>query len=428
MTEQVIREFWDSELPVVVDRDIDLDEESELINDIVGVRRSGKTFLMFNKIRELQKKAGKEATIYINFENRKLSPPKTDCFNDIIDFVYKEKLLQDHDKIYLFLDEVQRVKGWEKYIRSIYDEFKGRIKIFVSGSSANLLTRDYGKLLTGRHITRKVFPLSFKEFLRFKNFGFKQTEKKISETKKFLEEYLRYGGFPEVVLSNKKEELLNQLFTDLLARDVLGRAEVRKEQILEEFTYYLASNISNLLSFNKMSNYFKSRGMTASVPTLQNYFNLLKNAFVFFDNTIFSYKVKDQLQYPRKIYCIDNGLPSLVGFKFSEDIGKLYENCVAVELLRSREYSVENFYWQNHRNREVDFVVKKGTEIAQLIQVCCDLEDEETKYRETESLLRASEDLDCKNLLVITSDYKNKERLDKRTINYIPLWEWLLSK
>ncbi|MBI2449269.1 ATP-binding protein [Candidatus Pacearchaeota archaeon] len=404
MIKEIIREYWRTEPLRVIVRDILLDTQTDLVNDVVGVRRSGKTSLMFVTINKLISKFGKEATIYINFENRKLLPLKQE---------------------YLFLDEVQRVNEWEKYIRSIYDEYKGKIKIFVSGSSANLLSKDYGKLLTGRHLTSKVYPLSFREFFKFKKISSGINKFKV---KALLNEYLRYGGFPEVVLSNEKEAILGQLFNDILSRDVLGRAEIRKEQIVEEFAYYLSSNISNTLSFNKMSKYFGSRGIKVSVQTLENYFYFMKDSFFFFDNLIFSYKVKDQLQYSRKIYCIDTGIANLIGFKFSEDKSKFYENAVAIELLRRSSIQTKVFYWHDQQQREVDFVVKEGLKVKQLIQVCYDIDNYDTKKREIRALTKASKELRCSNLLVITEDKEGEEKIDRVKIKFIPLWRWLLEK
>jgi len=429
----IIYDYWDSKLPETKKREVKIDAKSDLVSDIVGIRRAGKTYLMFETIKRLLAKTSKRATIYINFENRKLLPLSPDYFNQTISFIHQENLLEKYKKVYLFFDEVQRIEGWEKFIRSIYDEFKGRIKIFVSGSSANLLSREYGKLLSGRHLTAGVFPLSFKEFLEFKNFKLGiLSERKIERIKKLLEEYLKFGGFPEIVLQDKqkeKENLLNQLFSDILFRDVLGRTETRKQQVIEEFAYFLSSNIANLLSFNKMANYFKSRGIKVSVPTLENYFYLTKNAFLFFDSQIFSFKVKDQLQYPRKIYCLDNGIVNLVGFRFSENIGRLYENTVAVELLRRffQKPAVKIFYWKNKKGQEVDFVIKKGLSVKQLIQACFKMEDEETKSREIKALLAAGEELKCKNSLVITADYESEEKIEGRKIKFIPLWKWLLE-
>ncbi len=428
MIKEIVYEYWEKEIPEVIPRDSKIDS-SDLINDIVGIRRCGKTFLMYSKINELLKKIDKKSTIYINFENRKLFPLKQEYFNELIEFIHSEKLLE-RGKIYIFLDEVQKVSGWEKFVRSIYDEFKGKIKIFVTGSNANLLSKDYGALLTGRHLSKTLMPLSFKEFLRFKKHEFNKgvTEKERANIKKFFEEYLNFGGFPEVALSDNKEQILGQLFNDILSRDILSR-NIRKENTIEEFSYYLAGNVANLLSFNKMANYFKSRGIKISVSTIENYFNLIKDSFLFFDNLIFSYKIKDQFQNPRKVYCIDSGLLNLIGMKFSKDYGKMYENIVFLELKRKAfdNRLMHIFYWKNILHEEVDFVIKEGLKIKQLIQVCHNMDNLETKKREIKSLVKGSEELKCNNLLVITDNYEGKEKIENKKITFIPLWKWLLE-
>jgi uncharacterized protein len=424
---RVIQEYWSKELPKTNNRDIEISLEKNFINDIVGPRRSGKTYLMYLTIKKILKKTDKKATIYINFENRKLLPIRETYFNDIIEFIYAENLIDKYKTVYLFLDEVQRIDKWEQYVRSIYDEFKDKIKIFVSGSSANLLSKEYSKLLTGRHLTTHVTPLSFKEFLDFNNIKIPTnniTEKEESIIKKQLKNYIKNGGFPDVVLGNEKDEIISQLFTDIVTRDVLSRIDVRKEDIVEEFSYYLASNVSNLLSFNKMKNYFTSRGMKISVPTLTNYFWHLKNAFLFNDSLIYSYTIKDQMQYPRKIYCIDNGIVNVVGFKLSENIGNLYENTVANELIRQGK---KIYYWKNRQQEEVDFVVVHTAQVEQLIQVCYNIENIDTKNREIKSLIKAMRSFKLKEGLIITDDYDSVEIIDNEKIIFKPLWKWLIQ-
>lgn len=425
---QIIREYWARDLPETEDRDIDISLEKNFITDIVGPRRAGKTFLMFLTIKKIIEKTSKESTIYINFENRKLLPLRETYFNDIIEFIYAENLIEKYKTIYLFLDEVQRIEKWEQYVRSLYDEFKGKIKIFVSGSSANLLSKEYSKLLTGRHLTTQVTPLSFKEFLNFKKIKISPknfTEQEESVIKKKLIEYLKIGGFPDVVLGKEKEEIISQLFADIVTRDVISRTDIRKEDVIEEFSYYLASNISNLLSFNKMKNYFTSRGIKISVPTLMNYFWHLKNAFLFFDSLIFSYTIKDQMQYPRKIYCIDNGIGNVIGFKSSENIGNIYENTVANELFR-RGFKI--YYWKNRQQEEVDFVITQGPNVKKLIQVCYTLDNADTKNREVKSLIKAINSFRLNEGSIITADFNTVEAIgNNKKIIYKPLWRWLLE-
>jgi uncharacterized protein len=424
---KIIQEYWAKELPETKNRDIDISLEKNFINDIVGPRRSGKTYLMYLTIKKILKKTDKKATIYINFENRKLLPLREAYFNDIIEFIYAENLIDKYKTVYLFLDEVQRLDKWEQYVRSIYDEFKDKIKIFASGSSANLLSKEYSKLLTGRHLTTHVTPLSFKEFLDFNNIKIPLkniTEQEESIIKKKLTEYIKTGGFPDVVLGKEKDEIISQLFTDIVTRDVLSRVDIRKEDIVEEFSYYLASNVSNLLSFNKMKNYFTSRGMKISVPTLTNYFWHLKNAFLFNDSLIYSYTIKDQMQYPRKIYCVDNGIVNVVGFKLSENIGNIYENTVANELIR-RDKKI--YYWKNRQQEEVDFVIVHGTQVKQLIQVCYNIENIDTKNREIKSLSKAMDSFKLNEGLIITEDYDSTEVIENKKIIFKSLWKWLIE-
>ena len=428
MIKEIIYEYWASTLPSLKKRDFNFNLiELDLVNDIVGIRRAGKTYLMFYIVNHLLKtrRLDKKATIYINFENRRLYPLKKEYFNQIIEFVYAERLLDKFKKIYLFLDEIQNIEGWQHWIRSIYDDFKGRIKIFISGSNEKLLEKEYSMLLTGRHLTVNTFPLSFKEFLGFNDLSLNKEkvllEKEKSIAKKELGNFIKFGGFPEVVLNPQKEEILQQYFSDIVARDVVFKERVRKDlSLIEELGVYLINNISNLTSFRRLSNFFNSKGTKISLPTLQHYYQLFENAFLFFSVRMFSYKIKDQLQHPLKIYCIDTGLINALSFKISHNLGKLYENVVAVELKRRKKVL---YYWKDYRQREVDFVVKKGLKVLQLIQASYGSEDIETEKREVEALFRASKELKCKNLLVITQDLEKEEE----GIKFIPLWKWLLK-
>ncbi len=409
------------------DRETKLKSETDLINDAIGCRRAGKTSLMKLEMKKLINKIGKKSVIYINFENRKLYPLTHEYFNDLIQIIYEDGILKQ-SKVYLFLDEIQRVKDWEKYIRSIYDEFKGKIKIFISGSSSKLTKTKMSYLLSGRHLTTVVFPLGLKEFLHFSNINSEKpiTEEKEVIIKKAVRRYLSRGGFPEIVLT-KNEELIETLFLDIINRDIAPK--VKNKEILEEIAYFLCGNSAKLISFSKLVKLLKSRGVKVSVPTLERYFNLMKEAFLFFDFTIFSYKVKDQLQYPRKIYCIDNGFVNYFGFHFSEDAGRIMENAVAIELYKfSQQHpKIKVFYFKTFQQEEVDFVIKEGIRVKQLIQVCYNIEDEKTKQKEIKALLKASKELKCKNLLLITEDNEGEERIENRKIKHIPLWKWLLE-
>ena len=422
---EVVEEFWRKKFPALTEREIKLKTETDLINDIVGIRRSGKTSLMLLTA----KKLGKDRCVYINFENRKLFPLTPEYFNAVIELVYARRLLKRYKKIYLFFDEVQRIEGWEKWVRSIYDEFKGRIKIFVSGSTSRLTRSRFSNLLSGRHLTTTVFPLSFLEFLSFK--GFRPKKPVIEEDRarifEYLKEYISYGGFPEIVLNENKEELIESLMLDILNRDVIPNV-VKRREVVEDLVYFLCSNSGNLLSFNRIAKMFKK----TSVVTVERIFALLRDVFLLFDIPIFSYSVKDQLQYPRKILCVDSGFINNFGFKFSEDRGRMMENLVGIEILRRYGIGGKNkiFYWREYgksEGREVDFLLKEGLKVKQLIQTTYASGRDEIERREIKSLLKASRELGCKNLLVITWDYEGEENLEGRRIRFLPLWKWLLK-
>ena len=422
----VIEEHWETPKPEVKERDVALKPEGEQINDVIGPRRAGKTYLMYSTINKLLSREDKEAVIYINFENRKLFPLSGEYFNALIEIIHEKGLLDRFERIYVFLDEVQKVKDWERYLRSIHDEFKGSVKVFVSGSTSKLTKSKLSHLLTGRHLTTLVLPLSFKEFLEFRGVEHQPiTEKRKAIIEKHLRDYLRLGGFPEAVLTGN-EEIIETLFLDVLNRDIIPKA--RHREIVEDTAYFLCSYAAKLTSFSRLSKIMKSRGISVSVPTLERYFWLMKDSFLFFDTQIFSYKVKDQLQYPRKIYCIDNGFINYFGFKFSEDRGRMMENCVAVHLFRkSFDERTRIFYWKSRNGEEVDFVLKKGLKIIQLMQSCWDPTDYDVKERETKALIKASKQLKCNKLSVITWDYEAEEKLKGKRISFIPLWKWLLD-
>lgn len=420
-----VQEWYEKRLPELRPRMIEIDRflKNDFIVDIIGVRRSGKTYLMFLFIDKL--KRGKNV-IYLNFENRKLWPIERDILDDLLNYIYENRLMEEYERVYLFLDEIQRVPEWERFARNIYDEFKEKIKIFVSGSSSSIGGKETATLLTGRHLSIKMFPLSFKEFLDFKNFAtgdIEYSQRKKAMLLRLLREYLEFGGFPEVVLSDQKGDILNQYYVDIISRDVIERNRLRETNTVENLGKYMITNAGSLFSFWKTAKLFSSSlKIKVSTASIQAYTKYLEEAFLIFLVPIFSYKIKDQMQYPRKIYCIDTGLGNAIAFKFSENTGKLMENAVFLELKRQGK---EVFYWKG--KGEVDFIIKEGLKVTQLIQVCHDIEDINTRKRETSALLEAIDEFKLKEGLIITWDYTGEEKLEGKKIIYTPLWKWLLK-
>ena len=278
-----------------------------------------------------------------------------------------------------------------------------------------------------------TFPLSFREFLRFKNIKadpdiLQYSEKERTKITTKLDEYLKFGGMPEVVLSteDKKLEILQQYYGTVVRRDVVERFNVKNEEGLRAMMRLLLN--STQYSISRVYDTLKSLNYEIGKTTLLNYLHYVESSYFIYSLPIFSYKIKDSLQYPRKIYFIDNGFITSISTRHSKDYGRLYENAVAIELLRRySQKDTELYYWNDRRGKEVDFVVKNGLKIKQLIQVCYDIKHYDTKKREIDALLKASNELNCKNLLIITGDVEGTEELKNKKINFVPLSKWLLE-
>ncbi len=381
------------------------------ITIITGVRRSGKSTLMYQMINNLlENGVDPKQILFVNLEDKKLIK---DSLEDIY-LSYKESMNLDK-KAYIFLDEIHRKEGWESWIRKKYD-LKSNDKFIISGSCSYLLKKEYSTLLTGRNLTFEVFPLTFEEFLLFKNIKINKDNIKkgiiLEKTKlsilKYLKEYLNIGGFPEILFKPKeyKIKILEQYFDDILYKDIIDRYNLNSQKT-KDLALYLISNFTGLISLRNLRN---SLGLSYS--TIKDYLSYYLEAFLFFTLDHFSYSLKEQKSLPSKIYCIDNGLRNAVSFKFSKDEGKLAENLVFIELKR-REKNV--YYWK--KVHEVDFVIKnKG-----LTAINVSYTDEIDK-REIKSLLECKKELNIKEMIILTKNLETK----KDKINYIPLWKWLL--
>jgi len=386
------------------------------IKDIIGVRRSGKTTTMYQIIKSfIAKKITPKDIAFLNFDDSEIN---TSSFDEILKSLSK---INPGIK-YLFIDEVQQKSGWERWIRTLYDTkmFK---QIFVSGSSASLLSQDIGRVLTGRHLTFSVFPFSFREYLKFigwENFDINFLEYNKNKLLYHQENYIKNGGFPETIGKTDSEIkiILTNIYNDILSRDISSRFGASYD-IIKKISYHLLTNVSRDFSYRSIAN---STGL--SVETVEKYLGFLNESFMVLTLDFFSYKTKIQFKQNKKAYCIDTGLRNAVSFKFSEDIGRLTENVVFIELKRRGK---DVYYWKDKSDREVDFLIKDGLKIKELIQVCWGIENTGTEKREIKSLLEAMEEFKLEHGLVITEDYEAEEMVGKKKIRFIPLWKWLLK-
>ena len=376
--------------------------KSPHIKDIIGVRRAGKTFLMYQIVSRLIKEGVKpEEILYLNFDDPEFKEIKK---------TISASLEIKPDIKYVFLDEVQNIPGWERDIRAYYDrkEFK---QIFVSGSSASLISRDVGKTLTGRHITILVTPFSFKEFISKHNINYKDPFQKEKVTH-YLEKFLQEGGFPETLTEEAvtNEPILVNTYNDIVVRDVVSRFGADSEAA-KNLAYYLMTNIGSQFSENSVA-----KSLNMHNETVKKYLAMLSEVFLFYYIKQFSWKVKEQIKKGMKCYSIDTGLRNAVSFKFSDDLGKLAENTALVELKRR---GCEAYFWKG--KREVDFIVRKGNKLTAINVAYTDTPHK----REKEGLMEFKEKYKDAKLVIIT---KELEQTSEDGIEHVPLWKWLLNE
>ena len=392
---------------------------SNFIEVITGVRRSGKSTIFRILIDKLikEKKIHNKEILFINFDHPIFIPfyKKVEKLDKIIE---EAEVLNKSKIKYLFLDEIQNIYLWEKWIKAKYDEkcFK---KIFITGSNSNLLSSQYTKRLSGRYFAHVNFPFSFPEYLTFlgkdfhldyaSNFSIK------NELAHHFKKYLKFGGFPEFVREDDLE-ILKSYYETIILKDCLDYNQIRDSLALKEVSYFLLNNVSSLYSYNKIGKYFNIHENTA-----KQYLENLKEAYLFLDLKKFDPSLKKQLINQKKIYCIDNGLVSSVGFGFFENHGPFLENFVAIELSRRNK---EYFYFKN--KKECDFLIKENQAITQAIQVCWEI-NEGNRARELSGLIEAMDTFNLKQGCIITFNHYETIEKDNRKINLIPGWLWALE-
>lgn len=377
---------------------------------VLGVRRCGKSIFsyMLTKGHDFG---------YINFDDERLIGISTGDLNGILEAFYE--LYGDVE--YIVLDEIQNVNGWELFANRL----RRTNKVVITGSNSKLLTGELATHLTGRYIDIQLFPFSFREFLSLKRFTLSKTytTKEKARMLGLLNEYLKLGGLPEVYKFGKK--ILPRIYNDIITKDIVLRYRIRKREELRKLARYLITNFAGEINYSKISRILDIK----HVSTVSNWISYLEQAFLIIKLERFDFKLKQQFIAPKKVYCIDSGIMNSIGFSSSKNTGRIMENIVAVELQRkcAVDRNLEIYYWKDHQQNEVDFILKKGPKVKQLIQVTYATGKEEVNERETRSLLKAAKELRCKNLLVITWDFSGKEKIGKNEVTFIPLWTWLLQ-
>ncbi|MBU1245844.1 MAG: ATP-binding protein [Nanoarchaeota archaeon] len=361
---------------------------------LAGIRRCGKSTLL----KQLMKKTNK--CYYFNFEDPRALKFEVNDFEKL-DEVFKE---ENKGCNHYFFDEIQNISNWEIFVRHMLDKKR---KFVITGSNASLLSRELGTKLTGRHLRYELFPFSYKEMLKL--------VKKEPGIKSF-ETYLNEGGFPEY-LRYKKIEILQELFNNIIERDIVVRYNLRDSKLVKEIAIFLLTNIGKEFSYNSLKKMF-DLGSTNSITSYVSYF---ENSYLLFTVPKFDYSLKKQLVNPKKVYSIDTGFSNANSASFSLDKGRVLENIVFLQLRRKNK---QIYYFREEK--ECDFVVKEREKIIEAVQVCYKL-DESNKERELAGLFEAMNKFHLKEGLILTYDQIDEFKIKGKKIIVMPTWKWLLE-
>jgi len=418
---QIIRDFHLSENFDIKPRDLRPPIDTKKIITLIGVRRCGKTSILYDMINQLSQKIDKTQILFINFEDERLDLKVQDL--DLILQSFRE-LYPTHNlsECYFFFDEIQNITGWEKFIRRVYDTVSKNI--FITGSNSKLLSTDIATSLRGRTLSYEVFPLSFKEYLIFKNIKIDlYSSKSLAFIKNAQEQFLKDGSFPETLFLEKRyiNQTLQEYFNVLLYKDLAERYNITNTIALKFFLKRVINSSTKQISINKIYNELKSSGIKIGKNTLYDFLDYVQNIYLALTLHRYDKSLVNKELGEKKIYSIDIGLNNATEFKFSNDIGKSLENAVFLEL--KRNYS-EIFYYRD-TNSECDFIIKESNHITKVIQVTYDMSNEDTKKRELKGLVKACKNFNLKNGIIVTFDSEDSFIQDGITIEVIPFYKWI---
>ncbi|HIJ88037.1 MAG TPA: ATP-binding protein [Desulfuromonadales bacterium] len=416
---QIITDSQERDYSRVVPRDIDVPLDSGKIISLIGVRRSGKTSILYSLIHQLHQTAPADALVYINLEDDRLFPLTPHDLAEFLDSYYELYPHNRDRRVYFFFDEIQNAPEWERFVRRLDDT--ENCSVFVTGSSAKLLSREIATSLRGRTIPFEVFPLSFSEYLRFRTIKTGHSSRSVSVIKNAFAEYCRTGGFPETagVDDLRAKQILHEYLQMIMYRDVADRHNVGNLFLLKSLIKQCFSNISNPLSLSKLYNDFRSQGVQLSRNTLFDYISYLEDAYALFLVPVNSSSQREVMRNPRKLYAIDHALKGVVDLATGADIGRIFENIVFLQLRRR----VQNICY-GRQKQEIDFVLPDG-ESPRLINVAYDITNVSTRNRELHGLVEGMQGLGVQEALLLTADVEETVTTEAGVISIMPLWKWL---
>ena len=384
--------------------DVDMLLNSSLIKLITGPRRVGKSTQALLMLRD-------KNFAYLNFDNQ----PLLDAWDANLVMRMLDDVYPGYE--YLLLDEVQNLDAWDLWVSELYRMGKNLV---ITGSNAKMLSSEMATVLTGKYLQIEMLPFSMEEFFDWNKLELHELKpEQQAEGKVLTDDYMRNGGYPEVVASRQLvRSYLDTLFDSIVWKDVAKRHKVRNITDLNNLAVYMVSNFCNPLSANELS---EELGFS-SVSTTKKFMDYLHEPYLFYYLSRYNNKLKLMKKAPRKVYVVDNGFVSAKAFAVSENLGRLLENQVFIELMR-RGYDTEKtiFYYRSRNDKEVDFVLRNGAHIERLVQVCYDMSSPKTEKREVDSILECAGELKCNNLTIVTRDEERTIEKDGYTIAVVPV-------
>lgn len=420
---EIIHNFQNRKIAKIINREISIPLDSGKVVSLIGTRRAGKTFLLYQKINELKSRgADPKKIIFINLEDERLAFTATEL--DLILQAYRELHPQIAlEECYFFFDEIQNVEGWEKFIRRVYDQETKNI--FITGSNAKLLSSEIATALRGRTLSYEIYPLSFSEYLDFKSvtkdFYVYENKAKVIST---FEEFMLTGGFPELVNekdSSTRNKVLQEYFNVMIFRDMVERFNIGNVQVLKYFIKKILASVTSPISVNRVYNDLKSMGYSVSKNSLYAFFEQINNIFLIRRIDKFDYSSIKREKSDKKAYAIDHGFLSAINYHFSQNKGKVLENLVALEWFK-KQSDVTYF----KQTKECDFVIEeKGENLP--YQVTYTMQNLETRKRELDGLVMACNFLERKKGFILTMDESEILNHKGIEIEVLPTWKFFLN-
>lgn len=387
------------------------DLDSNLAQIVIGVRRSGKSTLCHKILKQ-----NNINYAYVNFDDERLYNIKSDDLNDVLEALY----MIYGDFKYLFCDEIQNIPSWFMFVNRL---LRQKMRLIITGSNAKLLSSELSTHLTGRYNQIELYPFSFSEILEYKKLDkFDQSTLGVSLRKSAFEDYLYQGGFPELFQIKNKKGYIRNLFNSIILRDIKQRFSIRYPEAIQKMAYYFTETVCSEINYKSISKQFSF----GSVHTAENYVSYLRQAYLLVGLQKFSFKSRERIRN-EKNYVIDPAFISTSKEGFvKENFGWRLENIVLLELLRRKNKTLHDvFYFKN--GYEIDFVLVSGNTIVELIQVSADISSPRTFNREVNALVRASSELGCNQLTLITLNEEQVYNSDTKTINITSIMHWLLN-